>query len=145
VANLAGVRSNITRYKGFDAYTESIENADIRFTLTRLKTPLWIKTSVSLPGDIHIQVAAEGSGDIAQGCTPGDGYHLLSAPGVMPRTGRGVPKTRWCVACSSSGRTPSACCFATRSGNTCGTLGHEETLYRDGGAAKGEVADCCTG
>ena len=78
-------------FKDFDAYTESVENADIRFTLTRLETPLWIKTSVSLPGDIHIQVAAEGSGDIAQGCTPGDGYHLLLVTDRHQFTANGYP------------------------------------------------------
>ena len=68
-------------FQDFDAFTEDVEYADLRFTITRLETPLWERTSISLPGGMHIQVASEGCGDITQGCTPGHGYIIVVLKG----------------------------------------------------------------
>lgn len=64
------------KFRDFDAFTDAIEDADVRWTIPRLETPLWQVTGVSLAGGMHCQIVSEGCGNIAQGATTGDGCNI---------------------------------------------------------------------
>lgn len=64
-------------FREFDAFLEFVEDTEVRCTLPRQETALWRLTGFCLPGGVHAQLAAMGSGNIAQGCTPSHGCNIL--------------------------------------------------------------------
>jgi AraC family ethanolamine operon transcriptional activator len=73
----------------FEAYTESVKDADMRCTLPRLELPLWSIQNRTIE-TIHLQFAREGSGNIAEGATRPDGCILFVPQGGKPGLGNGA-------------------------------------------------------
>ena len=66
-------------FKEFEAYTESIQNTDVRLTLSSLHKPHWSISHLEI-GSVHIQAAFEGGGSIAEGASSRDGW-IFYMPG----------------------------------------------------------------
>ncbi len=61
----------------FEAYTDAIQDADMRVTLTRApERPLWSIRHLQIDS-LHIQTGSDGSGNIAEGATRRDGWTLV--------------------------------------------------------------------
>ena len=60
-------------FTGFEAFQESLRDADVRCMLPSLEVPKWSMHHIEI-GSIHIQVGSEGSGNIAEGSTRRDGW-----------------------------------------------------------------------
>lgn len=80
-------------FDDFDAYVEAIEDVNhVRCTMPRFDRPEWTLRRVRLPADIHIQVAAEGGGHIAQGVTPPTRFNLfVHCNGMIRGNGKNMP------------------------------------------------------
>lgn len=73
---------NVAAYREFEAYSASVQDADVRMMLPTLDRPSWEIAGVSV-GEFHVQRGREGSGNIAEG-TSRDGGQVL----FVPLTGR---------------------------------------------------------
>ncbi len=65
------------QFDDFDAFADAIGDADMRLTLSSLEQANWSIAQLELPGSLHIQVASEGSGDVAEGAIHQDGFALF--------------------------------------------------------------------
>lgn len=72
----------------FEAYTESVKDADVRCTLPRMERPFWSILNRKIE-KIHLQFAREGCGNIAEGTTRPDGCILFVPQGSKPGRGNG--------------------------------------------------------
>ena len=74
--NTAGISLHQQSFNDFDAFLESVVNADVRFTLPRLDKPHWSMSQLQFDDSLSVQFANEGSGNIAEGTVDRSG-HLL--------------------------------------------------------------------
>lgn len=63
-------------FEEFEAYTQSVRNVEVDFTLPRLTKRLWQIRHTFLDG-LHLQYAYEGGGNIAEGGVEKSGYLLF--------------------------------------------------------------------
>lgn len=64
---------NRQSFTEFEAFTESVRDADLRMRMSALEVSRWTLNHLHL-GSIHIQVGLEGSGNIAEGSIRPDGW-----------------------------------------------------------------------
>ena len=65
-------------FNEFEAYADSVQDADLRVTLLNLERSYWSLRQF-LVGSTHIQFGVEGAGSIAEGAARGDGSVFLSS------------------------------------------------------------------
>ena len=75
--NNSSAKFHSAQFDDFDAYADAIRDADFRLTLASLEQADWSITQLELPGSLHIQMATEGSGDVAEGAIHQDGLALF--------------------------------------------------------------------
>jgi AraC family ethanolamine operon transcriptional activator len=80
---------NRISFHEFEAYTESVKDADMRCMLPRLELPIWSMQNLSIE-KIHLQFASEGCGNIAEGATRPDGCILFVPLSGKPGRGNGT-------------------------------------------------------
>ena len=64
-------------FEDFDAYAESLQDAEVRITLPKLHKAEWSIGNVVLPNGMHLQSGMEGSGSIAQCENASEGCNLF--------------------------------------------------------------------
>lgn len=80
---------NRISFHEFEAYTESVRDADMRCMLPRLELPIWSMQNLSIE-KMHLQFASEGCGNIAEGATRPDGCILFVPLSGTPGRGNGT-------------------------------------------------------
>ena len=64
-------------FDDFDAFAETIGDVDMRLTLSSLEQVGWSIAQLELPVSLHIQLAIEGCGDVAEGAIQQGGLALF--------------------------------------------------------------------
>ena len=79
-------------FDDFDAFTSAVEDVDVRCITPRVHRPQWLLRGFQLPSGLRVQLASMGSGNIAEGATPADGWSIfLQRPGIIRANGSVLP------------------------------------------------------
>lgn len=79
-------------FDDFDAFTNAVEDVDVRCVTPRVHRPHWLLRGFQLPSGLRVQLASMGSGNIAEGATPADGCNIfLQRPGIIRANGSVLP------------------------------------------------------
>ena len=64
-------------FDDFDAFAEAVEDAQFTFRCSSVDIKHWSVNGVYLPGGVHVQMASEGGGNIANGVNPASGGNIF--------------------------------------------------------------------
>ncbi len=79
-------------FDDFDAFTDAVEDVDVRCITPRIFRPEWLLRGFQLPSGLRVQLASMGSGNIAEGTSPADGCNIfLQRRGIIHANGSVLP------------------------------------------------------